>query len=171
MLNTLADTIAKDYYAYYKKKLFWPTLIFSYIVNLKFRVVVRYRLQTYFFRKKGVLNRIISILIRNGNIKKYGVEIGFHSEIGSGLCIHHCNGIVVGEGVKAGENLNLYQNVTLGKKNGEYPTIENGVTIYAGAVVIGDIIIGDNVVIGANALISKDVPRNCVAYGQNRIKG
>jgi len=64
-----------------------------------------------------------------------------------------------------GENCTVFQNVTIGYNNGDKPTIGNNVIIYAGAVVIGGIRIGDNVIVGANSVVTKDVPSNCVVAG------
>lgn len=71
---------------------------------------------------------------------------------------------------KAGKNLSVYQGVTIGNKgHGSRseitPTIGDNVSICANATVIGGIKIGNNVVIGAGSVVTKDVPDNCVAYG------
>lgn len=81
----------------------------------------------------------------------------------------HPIGIVIAENVKLGNNCVIYQNVTIGGKtrigkNG-FPTIGDNVTIYAGACIIGDVKIGNNVIIGANAVVTKDIPNNCVVAG------
>ena len=81
----------------------------------------------------------------------------------------HPIGIVIAEGAKLGQNCVIYQNVTIGGKtrvgkNG-FPTIGDNVIIYAGACIIGDVKIGNNVQIGANAVVTKDIPDNCVVAG------
>ncbi|AKU26577.1 hypothetical protein IB49_09125 [Geobacillus sp. LC300] len=105
------------------------------------------------------------MLIRNGSIKKYGVEIGLNTKIEGGLNIHHVNGIVIGEGVIIGKNLNIFQQVTIGKKESGYPVIGDDVTIYPGAKVIGNIKIGNNSIIGANSVVNKDVAEGKVVAG------
>ena len=85
------------------------------------------------------------------------------------LTIYHGHGTVVNL-YKAGKNLSVYQGVTIGNKgNGSRseitPTIGDNVSICANATVIGGIKIGNNVVIGAGSVVTKDVPDNCVAYG------
>ena len=84
----------------------------------------------------------------------------------------HPLGIVVATNGEIGKNCTIYQNVTIGAKNKNlaylpehFPKIGNNVTIYAGACVVGGITIGDNVVIGANAVVTQDVPENSYAVG------
>jgi serine O-acetyltransferase len=92
------------------------------------------------------------------------------------LRVHNINfphpvGIVISKHVAIGNNCKIYQNVTIGAKSDEeaillkYPKIGNNVTIYAGAVIIGDISIGNNAIIGANAFINKSVHANCIMAG------
>lgn len=88
---------------------------------------------------------------------------------GGGLTIYHGHGTVVNL-YKAGTNLSVYQGVTIGNKgNGPRseitPTFGDNVSICANATVIGGIRIGNNVVIGAGSVITKDIPDNCIAYG------
>ncbi|MBQ9375894.1 MAG: serine acetyltransferase [Ruminococcus sp.] len=88
---------------------------------------------------------------------KYGFELGSECKIGSGLCIKHYNGIVIGLGTVIGNNCILYQQVTFGQKDEKYPTIGDNATFYPGAKIIGDIKIGNNAVIAANAVVINDV--------------
>jgi serine acetyltransferase len=86
----------------------------------------------------------------------------------------HPVGIVIGDGAVIGRNVRIYQNVTLGLTQngvGGYPTIEDDVSIYAGAVVIGGITVGAGSVIGANAIVSRDVPAGSVVVGYNKVSG
>jgi serine O-acetyltransferase len=77
-----------------------------------------------------------------------------------GLVLAHPQGIVIGPGVVVGPRSWIFQNVTLGGAPGKtgLPRIGAGVQIYAGAVIVGPVRVGDNVVIGANCVISRDVP-------------
>ena len=72
-----------------------------------------------------------------------------------------------------GKNCTIHQGVTIGKthfgKHFGHPEIGNNVLIYAGAKICGKIRIGDNVIVGANAVITEDVPDNCVVVGHNKI--
>ena len=98
-----------------------------------------------------------------------GIEIHPGARIGKGFFIDHGMGVVIGETAIIGNNVLLYQGVTLGgtgKERGKrHPTIGNNVVIGAGAKVLGDITIGDNSYIGSNAVVIKDVPPNSTVVG------
>ena len=98
-----------------------------------------------------------------------GIEIHPGAQIGKGLFIDHGMGVVVGETSIIGDNVLLYQGVTLGgtglEKGKRHPTIGNNVVIGGGAKILGNITIGDNSYIGANAVVIKDVPVNSTVVG------
>lgn len=96
-----------------------------------------------------------------------GCHISVAAEIQPGLSMPHATGVVIGEGAKIGKGVTIYQNVTIGTSGAQrgYPTIEDGVTIYAGAVVVGAVSVGQGAVIGANAVVIRDVPSNGIAVG------
>ncbi len=102
---------------------------------------------------------------------KTGIDINAGATIGKNFFIDHGTGIVIGETTEIGDNVKLYQGVTLGglsTRKGQglsgskrHPTIGNNVTIYAGATILGgNTIIGENSVIGGNAFITDSVPAN-----------
>lgn len=98
-----------------------------------------------------------------------GVEIHPAAKIGSGFFIDHGTGIVIGETTEIGDNVTIYQGVTLGgtgkDKGKRHPTIEDNVVVCAGAKVLGPITIGKNSKIGAGAVVLREVPPNCTAVG------
>lgn len=98
-----------------------------------------------------------------------GIEIHPGAKIGKSLFIDHGMGVVIGETAIIGDNVLLYQGVTLGGtgliKGRRHPTIGNNVVIGAGAKILGNISIGDNAYIGANAVVIKDVPANSTVVG------
>lgn len=98
-----------------------------------------------------------------------GIEIHPGASIGSGLFIDHGMGVVVGETTEIGDNVTLFQGVTLGgtgKQRGKrHPTIGNHVVVGAGAKVLGPITIGDYVKIGANSVVLQDVPNHSTVVG------
>lgn len=98
-----------------------------------------------------------------------GIEIHPGAKIGSGFFIDHGMGVVIGETSEIGNNVTIYQGVTLGGtgkvKGKRHPTIGNDVVISAGAKVLGSIEIGNNVIIGAGAVVVKSVPDNCTVVG------
>ena len=98
-----------------------------------------------------------------------GIEIHPAARIGEGVFIDHGMGVIIGETAIVGDNVTLYQGVTLGgtgKERGKrHPTVGNNVVIGAGAKVLGNISIGDNSYIGANAVVIKDIPPNSTVVG------
>jgi len=98
-----------------------------------------------------------------------GIEIHPAAKIGRGFFIDHGMGVVIGETTEIGNNVTLYQGVTLGgtgkEKGKRHPTIGNNVVISAGAKVLGSITIGNNVIIGAGAVVIKSVPDGCTVVG------
>lgn len=100
---------------------------------------------------------------------KTGIEIHPAAKIGRRVCIDHGHGIVIGETTEIGDDVMIYQGVTLGgtgKDVGKrHPTIENGVMIGAGAKVLGPITIGKNAKVAAGAVVVKDVEPNSTVVG------
>ncbi|OGW75873.1 MAG: serine O-acetyltransferase [Omnitrophica bacterium RBG_13_46_9] len=98
-----------------------------------------------------------------------GIEIHPGAQIGEGLFIDHGMGVVIGETSVIGNNVTLFQGVTLGgtgKERGKrHPTLGNNIVVGTGAKVLGNVKIGDNVQIGANAVVINDVPPNSTVVG------
>ena len=98
-----------------------------------------------------------------------GIEIHPGAQIGERFFIDHGMGVVIGETAIIGDDVLLYQGVTLGgtglEKGKRHPTIGNNVVIGTGAKVLGNITIGDSSYIGANAVVIKDVPPNSTVVG------
>ncbi|MCM8760695.1 MAG: serine O-acetyltransferase [Candidatus Omnitrophica bacterium] len=98
-----------------------------------------------------------------------GIEIHPGAQIGKRFFIDHGMGVVIGETTIIGDDVLLYQGVTLGgtgiQKGKRHPTIGNNVVVGTGAKVLGNITIGDNSYIGANAVVIKDVPPNSTVVG------
>jgi len=130
--------------------------------------VFLYRLAVFFNQKKM---KLISNFINRRIEKTYGIYINVDAQISPGLSLPHPVGIVIGQGVKIDENVVIYQNVTLGGarrgdwKAKNYPSIGSDTVIFSGAVIVGKVSIGKNCVIGANAVVTKDVPDNATAVG------
>jgi serine O-acetyltransferase len=98
-----------------------------------------------------------------------GIEIHPAATIGRGLFIDHGTGVVIGETAVLGNNVTLFQGVTLGgtgKERGKrHPTLGNNVVVGAGAKILGNINIGNNSIIGANAVVIRDVPDHSTVVG------
>lgn len=113
----------------------------------------------------GTTNKFKKTMIRRYIECHHNCVISSTAQIGRHLQFAHAVGIIIGNDVKIGDYCRIFQNVTLGQRDDKFPTVGNNVTIYAGAQVLGAIHIGDNATIGANAVVIKDVPANCVAVG------
>lgn len=130
-------------------------------------VALRSHRRAHALYKKGhvLLARWISQRARH----RTSIEIHPGAQIGRRVFIDHGDGVVIGETTVIGDDVTIYQGVTLGgtgKDVGKrHPTIGSGVTIGAGAKVLGPINIGNNVKIGAAAVVLKDVPDNCTVVG------
>ena len=100
---------------------------------------------------------------------KYGISIPFTTEVGRGLYIGHYGGIVVSGGATIGESCNISQGVTVGRanrgRNQGFPRIGSRVYIGPGAKIVGAVKVGDGAAIGANCVVTRDVPENGVVVG------
>lgn len=98
-----------------------------------------------------------------------GIQISYHVQIGESLYVGHFGAIVVSDMAVIGRNVNLSPCICLGKgnrgPNKGYPRVGNNVYIAPGAKLIGNVKVGDNVSIGANAVVTHDVPDNACVVG------
>ena len=108
-------------------------------------------------------------LINFHSYRRTGIDIHPGATLGQGVFIDHGTGVVIGETAEVGDDVTIYQGATLGgtgKDTGKrHPTIGRGVTVGAGAKVLGPIKIGNHVKIGAGAIVLKDVPDQCTVVG------
>ncbi|MBZ5202943.1 serine O-acetyltransferase [Planomicrobium chinense] len=125
-----------------------------------------HRLAHFFFKKKlFFIARVISQISRFFT----GIEIHPGAVIGRRFFIDHGMGVVIGETCIIGDNVTLYQGVTLGgtgKERGKrHPTLEDNVLVATGAKVLGSIVIGANSKVGAGSVVLKNVPANATVVG------
>lgn len=117
--------------------------------------------------RRRILSRMLS------NYAKFfsGIEIHPGAKIGRRFVIDHGTGVVIGETAEIGDDVLIYHGVTLGGKTLDpikrHPTVGNRVIIGAGAKLIGNITIGDDCAVGANAVVTKNMPAGTVAVGVN----
>ncbi len=131
-----------------------------------FKVMLHYRLAHRLYEKK---HYFLARYISQRGVRKTGIEIHPGAKIGKGLFIDHGNGVIIGETAIIGDNVTLYQGVTLGgtgKEHGKrHPTIEDNVMISAGAKVLGSFTIGANSKIGAGSVVLAPVPPYSTVVG------
>ncbi|MBU5443734.1 serine O-acetyltransferase [Paenibacillus sp. MSJ-34] len=119
----------------------------------------------FFVRRWYTVARMISQLSRFFT----GIEIHPGATIGNRLFIDHGMGVVIGETCEIGDDVVIYQGVTLGgtgkEKGKRHPTIGNNVVVSSGAKVLGSFKVGDNAIIGANSVVLREVPPNSTVVG------
>lgn len=125
-----------------------------------------HRIAHWFWKRKFLLiGRFISHL----NRFLTGIEIHPAARLGPGLFIDHGMGVVIGETTEVGENVTIYQGVTLGgtslERKKRHPTIGDNVVIGTGAKILGPFKVGDNSKIGSGSVVVKEVPANSVVVG------
>ena len=131
-----------------------------------FKAILKYRKAHRLYEKK---HYFLARLISQRAARKTGIEIHPGATIGKGLFIDHGHGVVIGETAIIGDNVTLYQGVTLGgtgKEHGKrHPTLEDNVMVGTGAKVLGSITIGANSMIGAGSVVLENVPPNSTVVG------
>lgn len=132
----------------------------SFKAMLMYRTAHKLYLKGHYFWARYISQRAV---------RKTGIEIHPGAQIGKGFFIDHGNGVIIGETTIIGDNVTLYQGVTLGgtgKEQGKrHPTIGNNVMISAGAKVLGSFTVGDNTKIGAGSVVLEEVPPNSTVVG------
>ncbi len=151
----------------------WEVLLYpSFKVMLSYRRAHKLYEKGHYFRARWISQRAA---------RRTGIEIHPGAVIGKGFFIDHGSGVIIGETTIIGDNVTLYQGVTLGgtgKETGKrHPTLCDNVMVSAGAKIIGSFTIGENSKIGAGSVVLEEVPPNCTVVGvpgrivkQNNVK-
>lgn len=146
--------------------------LFRYILTGKaYKYIFWMRVCSYSYSNNVLKYTLFPIarIILNHYVYKFGISISHHAQIGSGFYIGHFGGIVINPKSVIGKNCNIQQGVTIaqanrGTKKG-FPILGDNVYIGPGAKIVGAISIGNSVAIGANCVVTKDVPDNSVVVG------
>ena len=137
------------------------------------KAIFLYKIANFFsIAKMDLVARIISQFSRFLT----GIEIHPNAKIGKNLFIDHGMGVVIGETSEIGDNVTIYHMVTLGgispsinsneqRHVKRHPTLKDNVVVGSGAQVLGPVVVGKNAKVGANAVVTKDVPENAVMVG------
>ncbi len=169
ILNLLKHDILRSRELIYgsSKKISYYSIIVGFF-SFKVTPVIMYRFSRYFhLLKLPFLSKFFSFI----NFIFFGLEISPRCNIGKGLFLPHTQGTVIGAW-SIGENATIFQGVTLGAKELDFyyskdkrPVIGDNVIIGAGAKIIGYVHIGSNARIGANAVVTKNIPSSKIATG------
>ena len=131
-----------------------------------FRAILSYRVAHRLYRKRFYF---LARYISQRAVRRTGIEIHPGARIGKGLFIDHGSGVVIGETAIIGNNVTLYQGVTLGgtgkEKGKRHPTLEDNVMVSAGAKILGSFTVGRNSKIGAGSVVLNEVPPNSTVVG------
>ena len=168
-IRKILDTSIKEIYDGDPAANSYAEIVLSYP---GFKAIFYYRLASFFYQHK--LLSIARIISEEAHFLT-GIDINPGAQIGQGFFIDHGTGIVIGETAIVGDNVKLYQGVTLGAlslKDGHklknikrHPTIKDNVTIYSNASILGgETIIGKNCTIGSNIYLTKSLEDNTVIY-------
>lgn len=144
-----------------------PRMLKALMIEVSFRYMFWWRLTRYHYLKHNtILFRLCQLILKHYTYK-FGCEISYKTEIGKAVQITHPFGIVV-FAKSIGSNIWLHSGCVIGQAHngvGDMPTIGNNVSFGVGCKVIGNISIGNNVIIGANAVVTHDVPDNSIVAG------
>ena len=131
-----------------------------------FKAMLHYRTAHRLYCKK---HYFLARWISQRCVRKTGIEIHPGATIGRGLFIDHGAGVVIGETAILGDNVTLFQGVTLGgngkEKGKRHPTLGDNVMVSAGAKILGSFTIGENSKIGAGSVVLQEVPPNSTVVG------
>jgi serine O-acetyltransferase len=168
--SKLLDMLEQDYQRYSKGKQgnLWR-YFYKAAANAGFRAVMFYRIGVWFRTKRlfflaGLCQRMMHHLCH--------CWISVQAEIGAGFLIAHVGGVVIGDKTRIGKNCDVRQNVTFGgnfRKVSEIgrtqPWVGDNVSVGVGAAVLGPVTVGSNSIIGANSVVTRDVPENVIVFG------
>ena len=131
-----------------------------------FKAMIYYRIAHRLYLKK---HYFWARWISQKSVRRTGIEIHPGATIGKGLFIDHGAGVVIGETAILGDNVTLFQGVTLGgngkEKGKRHPTLGDNVMVSAGAKILGSFTIGENSKIGAGSVVLQEVPPNSTVVG------
>ena len=166
----LKELICSDLYRYYGRADL-RTLLKAFVLGIEYKYLFWMRVCRWADGRSRIWMglKIFSWLLMRRYMFKYGIVIPYRTDIGPGFYVGHFGGIVISYKSHIGKNCNISQGVTIGQSyRGERqgaPTLCDGVYVRPGAKLFGNIKVGNNVAIGANCVVTKDVPDNAVIVG------
>lgn len=147
-------------------------ILLKILLYTHLNLIFFFRTASYLRNKRNIFARIIYNVIKFIYYRKQlitGIQLPIGTEVGGGLHFIHFSDIVIAASSIIGENCTILNGVTLGhsfsaRKDGT-PTLGDNVVVFTGAKLLGAIHIGNRAVIAANAVVTKDVPENCIVAG------
>lgn len=165
-LKNTFQLIDEDYNALpFKRK----NMILTYMTSGAFKVMFWFRIGSWISTKRGIFSKLFSVLIQiwYKHVQYLaGTWIPLNTTIGRGCFLTHTNGIVIVKNAIIGKHVWIFQQVTIGAAYGKgSPNIGDHSILFSGAKIIGNVKIGNNVIVGANCVVTKDIPNNAVVVG------
>lgn len=144
--------------------------ISAYLLEESFKVTFWFRIGTYLQQRRNLFLLYMFVKIIYKHVQhKTGIQLPWGTSIDDGLRFFHYDCIVIAQSAKIGKNVSIHHGVTIGRvfngKKAGVPIIGDNVVIFAGAKILGNVLIGNDAVIGANAVVTNDVPNNSVVAG------
>ena len=143
-----------------------PTALLPALLNFKgFVALQAWRVANWLWQRDRT---DLALLLQSASSEQLQVSIHPSASIGTSVFLDHATGIIVGALVSIGDEVTIYQNVTIGRKQadpGRAPRIGRGVLLSSGSTILGDVSIGDHAKIGAGSVVTHDVPAGCTAVG------
>jgi serine O-acetyltransferase len=146
----------------------WPQVLARAVFHPGLLACILLRAQQTLHAKKQVR---LAYLLRTIGVMLFSADFVPGVQVGTGLYLPHPMGVVMGAGVRIGDNVTILQGVTAGTRTAdlsqpqEFATIADGATLYANVVLIGGVTVGQGAVVGANSVVTRDIPPNSVAVG------
>lgn len=143
-----------------------PTALLAALLNFKgFVALQAWRVANWLWRRDRT---DLARLLQSASSEQLAVSIHPSASIGTSVFLDHATGIIIGALVSIGDEVTIYQNVTIGREQadpGRAPRIGRGVFISSESTILGDVSIGDHARIGAGSVVTRDVPAGCTAIG------
>lgn len=143
-----------------------PTALLPVLLNFKgFVALQAWRVANWLWRRDRT---DLALLLQSASSEQLAISIHPSASVGTSVFLDHATGIVVGALVSIGDDVTIYQNVTIGRKPDDpsrAPRIGRGVFISSGVTILGDVSIGEDAKIGAGSVVTDDVPAGCTAVG------
>jgi serine O-acetyltransferase len=152
----------------FSNRVFWMRALAKLMIGANVRAVITFRISQA-LAARGLLP--VALWLRTRNLRRSGAEIHPLASIGPGLFLVHSNGVVIGPDVVIGSGCRIHQGVTLGEPvhvgDGVWaaPKVGDDVQLGAHAVLLGAVTVGDGAVVGANSVVTSDVPPGSVVGG------
>lgn len=161
--------IVQDLHRVSHKQFSMGRLLRYLVSNPGFKLLFWFRIGSFLKEKRNLIFRImyiIAFIIHRHYVLQTGIQLPIGTRVGGGILFPHFSCIVINSSSSIGKNVSIFQGVTIGsKRGGGVPKIGDNVVLFAGSKVVGGVTLANDVKVGANSVVTKDVPAGCVVAG------